>query len=870
MTTPQALPTGTITFLFTDIEGSTRLLETLGEDRFREALTMHNELLRQSVDDAGVIVRTIGDAFFVVFSDALAAVDAAATAQRSLHDAAWPDGATFRVRMGLHTGSGVLGGDDYVGLDVHRAARIADAGHGGQILVSAATTALVSRRLPSDLTLRPLGGHGLKDLSEPEPIHQLDVGGLPTDFPPLRTIDLAAGNLPIQLTSFVGRSTELAEAKDFLDRSRLITLTGPGGTGKTRLATQLAAEVAAGFADGAFFVPLESITDADLVPPAILESLGLVTTASGVDPADHLAGYLADKEMLVVLDNLEQIQGAASDVSMLLAAAPDIKIIVTSRAPLHVSGEQDYPVPPLSIPDPLSTTEDVARYEGVELFTERALSVRPDLELSDDKLATIAKLTARLDGLPLAIELAASRVNVLTPDAILDRLSNRLLANPAPDLPERQQTIANTIGWSYDLLEEPVRRLFENCSVFIGGATLDFVERIAAPSHQLDMDVLDGITALIDHSLLHLAYTEGESRYQMLVVVREFAYAALVARAADDELRRHHAIAYAELAAEAEPFLLTSQRAGWLNRLTAEHDNLRAALDWAIETANSDLALQTVANLWRFWQARGHLQEAQERIDQALDLEGGKPRARAFALEAKGGVAYWQGRWADALGPYEQALELLRDHGNPSHVANALYNASFSIGFAGDIPRAETYLDESLSIAEAAGDRLGVGRAHWGMSDQASYRGDKEAVIRHARLAEEIFEELDAPFDLGWSRFMLAQAHYELGDHAAAREYHADGLRDFASVGDQSAMVLFLYLKAGILIEEGKEEVGGQIFGAVEMLKIRSGAAIADIGLNQYEAVQAMKDNPSPTIQDAVAVGKRMTLEEAVDLAVSS
>jgi predicted ATPase/class 3 adenylate cyclase len=868
--TARDLPTGTITFMFTDIEGSTRLLEALGQDAFGRSLEAHHEILRRAVANGGVVVRTIGDAFFVVFTDAPAAVAAAATAQLLLDEFEWPNDAELSVRMGLHTGSAVLGGDDYVGLDVHRAARIADAGHGGQVLLSDATAALAGAALPEGVSVRSLGAHRLKDLSEAVPLHQLDIDGHRTDFPPLRTIDAVAGNLPVQLTSFIGRGAEIAGIRELLDRSRLVTLTGPGGTGKTRLSVQAAAEVAQDFGDGAYFVSLETITDPDLMAPAILESLEVTTVSGSIEPEDQLAAYLADKEALLVLDNLEQIQGAGAKVAALLSAAPTVKVIATSRGPLRVGGEQEYPVPPLSTPGPRvgSVADVIAQSEGVELFAERALAVRPDFSLTEVNLAAIAELTTRLDGLPLAIELAASRVRVLTPEAILDRLDNRLLANPAPDLPERQRTIANAIGWSYDLLDEPVRRLFENCSVFMGGASLEFLERVATAGN---VDVLDGLSALVDGSLLRLAATEGEPRYQMLVVIREFAYGALVARGDDDRLRERHARAYAALAAEAEPFLLTSRQGEWLDRLAIEHDNLRAALDWAVETGAADLALETVANLWRFWQARGHLAEGAERIEQALSIGGGAPRARAMALEAKGGVLYWLGRWQETLQPYEQALELFREHGDAREIANALYNASFPLGWSGDRDAAHAYLEESLTIAEAAGDRLGVGRAYWGLCDQAKYVDDRQGAIRYATLAEDVFSELDAPYDLGWSRFMLAQAHFELGDYATARRYHAEGLRTFAEVGDQSAMVLFLYLKAGILIGEGDRDTGARIFGGVEELKERSGAAIADVELNQYEPLKELfRGSPDSAIREAIAAGKRLTVDELLALAESS
>lgn len=858
-----ALPTGTITFLFTDIEKSTRLLQEIGEAEFRTALEAHNNIIRRAVESAGgVVVRTVGDAFFAAFVDARDATAAAVAAQLGLADPA-TEGSRIAVRIGLHTGRGAVGGDDYVGIDVHRAARIADAANGGQTLLSATTAALVGTDPPAGSRLRSLGDFRLKDLSEPEPLYQLDIDGLANSFPPLRTI--RAGNLPVQLTSFVGRSKELARLGSVLEDQRLITLTGPGGTGKTRLSIQAAAESADGFDDGAFFVSLEGIESHELIGPAILDALE-VPMGGSEDPLPHLIEYLTEREVLLVLDNVEQIDRAAAPITELLERCSRLKILVTSRAPLHVPGEQEYPVPPLAIPDAEATPADVlAGYDGVELFTERAMAVRPDFELTDKNASVIATLAARLDGLPLAIELAASRVKSLEPAEILGRLSNRLLANPANDLPERQRTMANAIGWSYDLLDEPARRLFEECSVFIGGATLDDVERVA-----LADDVIDAVASLVDHSLLRLVRTDNEPRYQMLVVVREFAYAALTSRGDDDVLRHRHALVYSELVERAAPYLLTGSQASWFDRLAADHDNVRAALEFADESSDTDMALAMVAGLWRFWQARGHLVEGEDRIRHALALEGGDPLLRARALEAAGGVAYWRGSWSESRRPYEDALALYREHGSPSDVANALYNASFPIAWTDERDRARSYLEEALEIGQAVGDRLAVGRAYWGLCDLASYREDYEETKRYGLEAERIFAELDAPYDLGWSRFMLAWASFYLGELSEARAYHASGLRDFAEVRDLSALMLFVHMKISILVHEESRVTAARLLGGAEALNVRTGIAIVDVQEAQFANVVALQSDASPDVQQAIESGRSLSTEELIDLALNS
>ncbi len=870
--TPQrrVLPTGTVTFLFTDIEGSTRLLQALGHESFAALLAGHDAILRTEVDGRGVVVKTIGDGFFAAFADPIAAVAAASSIQRRIAETMWPRGALVKVRMGLHTGAGILGGDDYIGLDVHRSARIAGAANGGQIVVSATTAELIGPRLPDGVTIRELGTHLLRDLTRPERLFEIDVAGLAHEFPPLRTADVTSISLPAQATSFIGRDVEVREVAALLERARLVTLTGPGGTGKTRLAIAVAARVAPSFPDGVSFVPLETVTDPDLLPTAILETLELHTTAANVSPADHLLGYLRGKRTMLVLDNVEQILPCAAFIARLVESSPGVALLVTSRAPLRIAAEHDYPVPPLAVPRAeAKDAASVATNDAVALFTDRAGAVRPDFAVTDASVAKVAEITRRLDGLPLAIELAASRVRLLTLDAILERLDNRLLAAGGSDMPPRQRTITTTIGWSYDLLTQPVRRLFERCSVFIGGATLTDIEAVCGPPEELGVEVLDGLEGLVEQSLLRLTVSEGEPRYQMLVVVREYARAALVVRGHEAIIARRHATVFADLAARAAPFLLTSEQARWLDRLTTDHDNLRAALEWSVAAGEVDLALGMVADLWRYWQIRGHLHEAEERIDLVLAMEGGDPRLRARALEARGGVAYWRGATKDAVGPYEQSLALMRQHGDARDVANALYNASFPISHPRDRDRAERYLAESLELAEATDDRLGVGRAYWGLCNLAAYDQRYDQTIRYATLASTEFEALDAPFDLGWTKFMLAQGHFLLGRLGEARRYLDAALLLFVAARDLSAIVLVLYLKTAVLVAEGSDREAAPLLGALETLKLRTGATIADVEQNQYEPVRMLMRDPRDDIQSAIARGRRMGVDEALALASS-
>ncbi len=491
MTDPPPPSGGTVTFLFSDIEGSTRLEQQVGTGGYIRLLQQHRAILREVwAAHGGEEQGTEGDSFFVIFGKASAGVAAAVAGQRALLAATWPDAATVRVRMGLHTGEPEVGGEGFVGLDINQAARIAAVAHGGQILISDATRSLVEGRMPADIRLRDLGAFRLKDLLAPVHLVQVDADGLESAFPPPRTPDAHPNNLPTQLTTFVGRDAELAEAAELLGTTRLLTLTGPGGTGKTRLSLQLAARVSDDFADGVFFVPLEPIRDPMLVAPRIATTVG-ISEGTARPVAESLADWLRDKAILLVLDNFEQVAGAAPVVADLLRAAPRIKAIVTSRAALRISGEQEYPVPGLPVPpDPshlsgldrmslpgetrLIDPATLGQYAAVRLFIERAVSVKPGFVVTNENAPAVAAISARLHGMPLAIELAAARIKLLSPDAILVRLEHQLdlLAAGARDLPARQQTLRGAIAWSYDLLDEGGKRLLDRLSVFASGFDL--------------------------------------------------------------------------------------------------------------------------------------------------------------------------------------------------------------------------------------------------------------------------------------------------------------------------------------------------------------------------------------------------------------
>ena len=608
---PTSLPIGTVTFLFTDIEGSTRLLQEIGAD-YRDVLERHAVIVRRALaEHDGVEVSTEGDAFFAVFRSVTGAVAAAVAAQRALAEEHWPGGHRVRVRMGLHTGEGRLGGGSYVGLDVHRAARIAAAGHGGQILLSAASRALVETMLPEGVTLRDLGAHRLKDLDQSEHLVQLNIAGLDQQFPPIRSLETPS-NLPAELTSFVGRQREVDEVSELLAATRLLTLTGPGGTGKTRLALRIAAGMRPSYSDGVFFVDLAPLSDPTLVGPTVAHSLGLSEQPQR-PIIEMLKEHLESRNVLLVLDNFEHLLAAGEVLSDLLAAASRLKVLVTSRSTLNLYGEQEFAVPPLALPDPGAHADlaGLSEYEAVALFVERARAARPAFSITNESAKAVAEICVRLDGLPLAIELAASRVRILGPTEILARLQQHLsvLATGGTDVPLRQRTLRGTIDWSYQLLKPAEQTLFARLAIFAGGCTLEAVEAVCNPSGELGLETIDGIAALVDQSLLRQTADDGESRFGMLETIREYGRDRLAANEGLDAVGRRHLRYFNDLAAMGERHFLGADQVTWLDRFEREHDNVRAALRRAVDERLPDDGLLLAAALWRFWYQRGYLRE---------------------------------------------------------------------------------------------------------------------------------------------------------------------------------------------------------------------------------------------------------------------
>jgi predicted ATPase/class 3 adenylate cyclase len=805
------LPTGTVTFLFTDIEGSTGLLQRIGA-RYAAVQDEHAAIVRRAVAEAGgVEVSTHGDAFFVAFRSPLGAVRAAAAAQRGLAAHDWSPGPPLRVRMGVHTGEGTLGGDDYVGIDVHRAARIADAAHGGQVIVSDATRGLVEHTLPAGASLRDLGPHHLRGLADPERLHQLVVEGLESDFPPPRTLDARPSNLPPQLTSFVGREAEITEVERLLGQTRLLTLTGPGGSGKSRLALRVAADLLPQYRDGSCFVDLAPVTDPALVPAAVANALG-VPESPGRPILDEVKDHLRHRELLQVVDNFEQVAEAGPVIEELLVAAPKLRTMVTSRVVLSLRGEQEYAVPPLHVPDPARLPLDLSaltEVEAVRLFTERAQAASPRFALTEQNGPVVAEITARLDGLPLAIELAATRTKVLTPEQILSRLRRRLsiLTSGSRGLPERQRTLRAAIAWSYDLLDPVERRLFARLSVFTGGWTFESAEAVCDPE-ELGVDALDGLTSLVDKSLIRRVEAPGRpARFSMLETIREFGLEQLEATGELEPVRRRHAEHFLRLAEDAEPHLTGDDQGEWLDRCDQEHANIRAALRWAIETGGAGRAQSAAGALWRFWQQRGHLAEGRRWLEEVLAMPSGQAptAARAKALAGAGGIAWWSDRGASrAL--YDEALAIARELGDPARLAEALYNQAFVVAAEQDVEAGARLLDESLELFRQLGDEAGVARVLVMLVVRDAMAGAWDRVVARIEESVAIWRRLGDRLNLAFSLVWLAFAHGRAGRRDDARATALEALELFREADNATGVALTFLDLAFLLTWEGRHE----------------------------------------------------------------
>lgn len=763
-------PSGMVAFLFTDVEGSTARWER-DRDAMAVAIDRHFALLRAAIEaQGGVLFKIVGDAVQAAFPVAPHAVAAAFAAQRALLAEDWGEIGPLRVRMALHAGEAEPDArGDYLAPALNRLSRLLSTGYGGQVLLSHAVQQLSRNALPEGCLLRDLGQHRLRDLLEPEQVFQLLHPDLPTDFPPLKSLDARPNNLPRQPTPFLGREGEVAEVVRLLrdDQVQLLTLTGPGGSGKTRLALQAAAEALDAFPDGTTFVPLAPVSDPALVPSAAAQAL-LVPEQGGRPVTDVLREHLAKKRFLLILDNCEHLLEAAARLAAdLLASCPGLTVLATSRSPLRLRAEQEWEVPPLEMPPrppPPPTAEQISPRAAVRLFIERAQAIRPDFTVDNESAPAVAEICWRLDGLPLAIELAAARVRLFSPDALLARLGKSLpfLTGGARDAPARQRTLRDAIAWSHDLLDPEEQTIFRRLAVFAGGFTLEAAEAVGNPGGALD--ILGLVEQLSEHSLLRqddgAGQASDEPRFEMMETVREFAAEQLAESGEDAAMRDAHAAAFAALAEQARAGMLGPDEAAWHARLTAEHANVRAALGWLLERQQAEIALAVAIGMRRFWEFRYHYAEGIGWLERTLAAAGPAPaRTRGWGLRSLGNLVFVNGDARRAGELFEEALAIFRKEGDDEGINLALASLAIVRTALGEVAAARAAAEEGLAVSRRIGDGRGEAYALRGIGFAASVEGDLPA-------AEVAYEDALAAFRKIGEHWAVLNMLTELGSLA--------------------------------------------------------------------------------------------------------
>jgi predicted ATPase/class 3 adenylate cyclase len=864
---------GTVTLLFTDIEGSTRLLRQLGPDDYGGLLTRHHAIMRAAIDScSGVEIKTEGDSFFVLFPRAADAILAATQAQRALAQLEWPGISHVGVRMGIHTGDVRISGGEYVGIDIHRAARISAAAHGGQVVLSAASQAIVGQELPTGVSLRDLGEHRLKDIDEPEHLFQLVIGGLPSEFPPLRAQATRFELLPPELSSFIGRDDLLTRARAALGSTRLLTLTGPGGTGKTRLALRLGRLVADEYADGVAFVSLAPISDPDLVMSTIRVALG-VAEQPGRTALETVADRLSGREVLIVLDNFEQVAEAAPFVSRLLERATELTLIVTSRVALRLTGEQEYPVPPLDVPvaggaDDLASA---ARGEAVTLFAERARAIVPDFELTSANIGQVVEICRRLDGLPLAIELAASRVKHLPLGALLARLEKSLdvLRSSAADRSDRQRTLRGAIAWSYELLGPAQQSVFRKLAIFVGGWSLADATAVVDPGAS-ELDLLDELGALVDHSLIRQVGHADEPRFTMLETIREFGRELLLEADELEACTKAHADRFFALVEEAEPKLTAGRE--WPDALEAEHDNIRAALGWLTER-DAQSGLLMAGRLWRFWHLRGHLREGADVLSTLLaKADAAAPTmARARALIGLAGLAYWQLNYQVAQTSYEEAIAIANQLGDEQARVEILYSVAYVRAIGGQYDAAIRDFRAAQELYQKQGNELMATWALEAIGMTQTIAGNHASAIRLLDESAARFEALGDAFGIRNTLAVETRALMRAGRLEDAASFNRRLLALGLEVADLTSISQALQDAASLAAVNGDLESAAILTGAAQRIVDETGGQPPPELVNRIEAMPALESGLDPArLKELLADGRKLSAEEAVEVVLGT
>ena len=813
-------PSGTVTLVFTDIEGSTRLLQVLG-DRYPAMLADHHRLIRESFAAHGALERgSAGDGLYFVFQGARAAVLAAIGGQRAVSEWAWPDEIAVRDRMGIHTGEPIRATEEYIGLDVHRAARICAAGHGGQILVSQATRDLIAGDLRPPLGLLDLGAHHLRSIEgPPQRLYQVTGPGLLRDFPPPRTTEERHNNLKIEVTSFIGRDREIAQATSMLDRSALLTLTGPGGVGKTRIGLRLARQLLDQFDDGTWVIECGALTASGLLLPSVVSTLGL-TEPAGRSLLPMLLDHLADKQLLLVLDDCDPVLTAGGELAeAVLQSCSGVRMLVTSREALGVPGEAILPIASLATPEAGSSI-GAATLGGVDacrLFVERARAVQPSFYLTDANAPAIAQLCRRLDGIPLAIELAAARVRTLPVEQIAARLDDRfrLLTGGSRTSVARHQTLRATIDWSYDLLTEPERAVLRRLSVFAAGAPLEAAESVCSGDPVDSLDILDLLGRLVEKSLVLTDPRSTEARFRLLETVRDYARSRLVeAGEAHTTLRRHRDW-YLELVDEASPtFFHGPEPVEWLRRLDREHEDIRAALEWCLDQPGESRAgLRIASGLWRYWEIRGNLTEGRGWLERMLDALGNDVSAlRADGLTGAANLAFMQGDFQAASAFHAASLALHRELGDRQSVAYAANNLANTAVQLGDHAQARLLYEETIAITRELGDVRGVVFGSINLADVAGREGDLETARTLHEQSLATIRQLGDRWTEAFALDAFGRGTSRAGDREGARVLHREALAMLEELGDRRGIARVLTHLAELALADGDGDEARELF----------------------------------------------------------
>ena len=826
---PEA-PTGTVTFLFTDIEGSTTRWEHHPE-AMHTALARHDTLLRSLITaHGGYVFKMVGDAVYAAFAFPTDAVSAALDAQRAVSAEEWGEVGPLRVRMALHTGVAQSRDDDYFGPTLNRVARVLSTGYGGQMLLSAVTFELVRDALPAGVSVKDLGEHALKDLLRPEHIFQLTVSDLPAEFPALKSLPRHLQNMPVQPTPFLGREQEVTTVYELLRHPQvhLLTLTGPGGMGKTRLALQVAAELSDQFADGVFLVPLAPVSEAEQVIPAIIQTLG-ISDLSSQSPLTLLKSALKDKQLLLLLDNFEQVIPAAVHLAELLTSCPRLKIIVTSQVVLHVQAEHEFAVPPLSLPNlrQLPDLLTLSQYEAVALFIQRAQAVKADFAMTNANAPAVAAICARLDGLPLAIELAAARVKFFAPQALLTRLEQGLavLSGGARDLPARQQTLRGAIAWSYNLLAPEEQQLFRRLAAFVDGFIWQAAEVVCTAAGELKGDILDGLFSLVDKSLLRLEeLAQGEPRFWMLQLLREFGLEYLTSAGETELTRTAHASYYLALAKEAEPHLRGTDPGSWFARLEQEHENLRAALSWLLERAEmsagsegdkewAEQAMRLCGALYWFWNIHGYYREGRNFLDRALKVrEGVAASVQVKVLYAASVLAVTQDDFEHAEALCRESLALSRELGVTADEATALIQMGFVALARCQYAAARDQLEEAAALFQELGDTWNWARSLSYLARVLAEQGEYGRARAVAEESLQLSRVQDNKGRIAVALCVLARIHFlAQDDFAQAQALVEQSLALFRELGDTQYIAYLLGLLGEMRLIQGEQTQASEL-----------------------------------------------------------